>query len=399
MVSFFKRDILVVSNQLTSFIAPIIIGLFVFVCFYFFFGKDKINEYINRLKRNQHSILVVILAFFTAGEFFTGLFDVYTHGDTSITDLIIIAFISVTSFYILGIEIFFEPNKDIIKEFLIERRVIMPNTKVLLEHHNCISKKGIIDYRDSITNEFISSLKELCTKDRTLPLTIREGHVWSVDLLDSLQAGDSVKAVSLLGYNLGEWNKECTPSWDDYNAATIKAAERCKDVRRIFITDKNQLSEFVKLKIDTSDPTKKEPVCPDVKTLVDEHVPPKYEKVGNKYRLTESPKMTGIFVDREECYKNFTLKENHLKQGFILINKGGVRMAVIDDFTDQTPGRKYKVIITYNEDELNKLEEAFKSITENDDIGNYFISSIKILNAKQIIEIPINGDLYDWTNL
>lgn len=282
--------------------------------------------------------------------------------------------------------------KNQVDEILKERSDLKKersNLKVVHELFNAyvsISGKGIEDYKIMIKDRFQDELNSLSRHKCTRELTIGEGHEWSVPILDEIQYGDYVIAVSLLHGEEGEWRNDLVTSWESYINANVKAAKNCRNVRRIFIADKSTLDKCI---TDSN--------LNDVRRLLLKHTQAEYTDC----KWTESEDVTGIIVNKTICdHKYPALGANGLKNGFILISKNGVRMAVIDKFTDHTViEKRYKVIITYNSDKLDELEAAFDKIAKDEDIVNFFSRDTKDSMPELVFDLNELKDEIEKKNL
>lgn len=288
---------------------------------------------------------------------------------------LLLTFIASTSLYILPmshkLELYFKNDKV---EEILEKVSHLEETNELFNLYVNITKPPeFVEYKEKLMQNIKREFKSLYSEKSTGKLTIKDGHTWSMEVLENLEKTDYVKAVSLLNSKRGEWRNDLVTSWHRYEEANEKAASKCS-VQRVFIAYDEVLKEHLN----------------DEKfNFIKKHLP------------NNGSNLNGFFVNRKNFDRKYPELRDDLMEGFLLIKKDNLKMAVIDKFSDVDDDETmYKMIITYNINKIEKMEKAFdkvlkKYFTDNDIkidldnlIGNKTVSQV-VLNDGEIFSFKI----------
>ena len=202
------------------------------------------------------------------------------------------------------------------------------NIENLIDAYVHIPQQGFADIKNKIVTEAFRNLRDLrMTMESPLldPLTSLQT---SLHMLNNLNGGDYVKAVSFC--NTGEWDG--SKWWDEYLEANFTAAKNDAIVERIFIVERARLKEL------------------------------RESPVGKFH--TESHRkeefFRGYFINKENLARTHKDLMEEVGSGFILIRQGNEKMLVVDVFIKESDS--YKTKIVYDPLKIITFESAFNQL-------------------------------------
>jgi len=191
----------------------------------------------------------------------------------------------------------------------------------LCQSYSHTSDPEFTNLKNKYINNALIKINKLKDEKSSDELTTSESFDLFLPILQNVQIGESVKAVTFLLQ--GEWDD--SPQVQEYLKSNIDAAQRGASVERIFIMDKSLLNDAIK------------------NEAVKKHT---------KDQSNET-KLKGYFVDRTRLKKEEPELYNASGDGFIIIN---LKVALIDKMYSEG---KYRNIVTLNKNVIKELDETF----------------------------------------
>ncbi|WP_370575827.1 hypothetical protein [Methanomethylovorans sp.] len=283
---------------------------------------------------------LIILALVILGSAINGL----VLNDFRIAVGLIVAAILPISWYVIQIDenvVHIKDNKiiDNKADQIVSELSTLKECNDILTTYTKITEPGFCAYKNKLMETFLKEITSLAEKKRTGHLSVELGHSWSIPRIEKLQDDDYIRALSFLNNDKGEWENISSPRWAEYNDAMKSAAEKCKDVIRIFIADDETFRKHFS----------------DEKSIVHKH----------SLKRDELDKVRCICVDKKKLDTYYREKRHHFDNSFIIISSNDKKMAVFDIFLDRSEVEKrYCVEISYGP-EVQEIDTALKNLIKS----------------------------------
>lgn len=217
--------------------------------------------------------------------------------------------------------------KQISKIIDIEDKIKVEEISKILEIYLKITEPEFTSVKDKYISETINKLNRLNFDKHSEELPTSEYYSWLLPILDKIDKGDSIKAISFMFEP--EWDE--SPVEKKFIKGNLVGAKKGAIVERIFIMKKDFLNHALQNK------------------AVFNHTAEQRKKT----------KLIGYFVDKEKLAKEEPKLLASVGDGFIIFND---RVALIDRF--DIAGNGIRGVVTMNPSEINDMLRSFQLLKQ-----------------------------------